>query len=312
MHYDIQKFRSYEDFLKRDKAYNKGSNAYPLGERRYSHKHYRIHNNGEIHILYANRLEMDKALNPDGSLPDRDRAARYPRRHLATVRPDNSITLHNINDMGDYKMLEAVTGFSMVNEAKRGGLVIRAGDKDNRRMHFGFKGLRFMLDTGDAHPECKYSVHHKVLNRTAAQEYMKQYEEFLVTYPVMLKVSTVDSLREMMTTLRNDIRPTNEVYTAHIFECLKNKHYLDAAVALSMKHGVNPWWYMFSTNNQDRFHAEFRRIVDTNFRKDMLSNAPLTANVFNIKRYEGGEYFPTSQWRTDVYLDGVGTPSTKL
>lgn len=312
MHYDIKRYTSYDSFLKGNHPYNK-SNAYPLGDRKYSQKHFRLAPNGDLHIMYANRLEMDKATNPTPTIADRDRAARYPKRHLATVHPDNSITIHNANDMGDYKLLEAVTGFSMVQESKRGGLVIRAyeGRVDKpRHMHLGFKGLRIMLDTGAVHPECKYFVNHRTINRVTSQEYMKQYDEFLATYPIMLRASSLESIRELMTEIRNSRKMIE--YIGYADECIKKQHYVDAAVSFAMSVGINPWWYLFNSSKTDQVHTEMINRINKNFKRGMLCLAPYPEKVFEIKRYEGGAYCPTSQWPLNVYLDGTGTPLHRL
>ena len=290
MHDDIRPYRSYNDFFVGNKSYSNGSNAYPLGDRKYSHKHFRKMDDGTLHIMYANRLEMDKDSN-----------TRYNRRHLATVYQDNSIRLHNINDIGDYKMLEAVTGFSMTNDSKRGGLVIRAGG-EKKYMHYGFKGLRFMLGDGAPHPDCKYEIRHRTLRPSEAHEYMKRYEEFLVTYPVMLGAMGHDAARDLFVEIRNRApNPMNQYlkkwYLEETMKLLDQKFYVDAAVCFALASPAPIW---FHPSNHRRSVDMLKDAVDRHFRREMLIRGP--DDLFNIKIIQGGEYYPTSKWPLRVMV----------
>lgn len=293
MHHDIKTRRTYNEFLSYNKPYHGGNgDTYPLGAREYSVKHFRKTPNGDLHIMYANRKEMSA-----------EKAPRYEHRHLATIHPDNSITIRNSQDFGDYKMLEAVTGFSMVHESKRGGLVIHARPSDDKSkwfMHYGFKGLRIMLGTGAPHPECQYEIHHRTVKRVEAQEYMKQYEEFLTTYPVMLKCMTFEAVRDLSVEMRDLVTPNmrSESFLNLAMVNLENKHYVDAAVAFAMSSSSNLWYVGW---RGERIIPVIINAVDKHFRKAMLSKAPDSANLFKVKTYKAGEYFPTSQWPLKVY-----------
>jgi hypothetical protein len=129
---------------------------------------------------------------------------------------------------------------------------------------------------------------------------MKQYEEFLTTYPVMLKCMTFEAVRDLSVEMRDLVTPNmrSESFLNLAMVNLENKHYVDAAVAFAMSASSNIWYVGY---RGERIIPVIINAVDKHFRKAMLSKAPDSANIFKVKTYKGGEYFPTSQWPLKVY-----------
>ena len=116
MNEDIQPYKSYDDFMKvtrMEAPYRGTTNAYPLGNRKYSQRHFRVMDNGVINIFYANRMNVDAWMEgkQDTLKKEYQRTQDYGERILATVFPDNSIQISNRVWMSDYIMIGAITGF---------------------------------------------------------------------------------------------------------------------------------------------------------------------------------------------------------
>jgi hypothetical protein len=292
MNDDIKAFNSYDDFMKvtrEQPPYRGTTNVYPLGNRKYSYRHFRVQDNGELHLFYSNRENTDKWVM--GLTEAEGKNRDYAARHLATVFPDNSIRIDNRTWMSDYVMFGAVTGFHAQNESRRGGLVIRQG----RYVHPGFKGLRIMLNSCAPHPEMLYETHTLTLKRKESRAYMARYDDFLTTFPVMLNAMGKDAVREMVAEMRS-LHRFDGPWVDQIMGMLEKKHYCDAAVALAVHkiHTVH-WTY----GNRDV--SVLVKGITEHFRPFILSNIENKEEVFTITKHEAGKSFPTSTWPITVH-----------
>lgn len=296
MNDDIKPFKSYDDFMKvtrEQPPYRGTTNAYPLGNRKYSQRHFRVKDNGEINIFYANRTNVDawEVGKQDTLKREYERKMDYGERRLATVFPDNSIQISNRVWMSDYAMIGAVTGFYCRNESRRGGLVISHG----KYIHPGFKGIRLMLDSAAPHPEMLYETRSLTLKRKEANEYMKRYDEFLATFPVMLNAMGKDAVREMTTELRNKVKfPHGTV--EDVIGAIERKHYCDAAILFAI-HKLHMSHWMYGNKGIDSLISN----VNEKFRAFALASAENKEEVFSVTKHEAGTYFPTSTWPLNVY-----------
>lgn len=292
MNDDIKAFNSYDDFMKvtrEQPPYRGTTNVYPLGNRKYSYRHFRVQDNGELHLYYSNRVNTDKWT--EGQTEWGGRAHDFANRHLATVFPDNSIRIDNRTWMSDYVMFGAVTGFHAQNESRRGGLVIRLG----KHVHPGFKGLRIMLNSCAPHPEVLYETHTLMLKRKESKAYMKQYDEFLTTFPVMLNAMGRDAVREMIGEIRN-MHKFDGSWNKQIMAMLEKKHYCDAAVALAVHKLHTMHWSYGSKDVSTLING-----ITEHFRPFVLSNIENKEEVFTITKHEAGKSFPTSTWPITVH-----------
>ena len=177
--YDISKI-SYESLanqVKNSKPYRNSGNAYPLGFREYSARHFRALEDGSFSIWYLHREFSDKI--QVGGVTEgwwRD------KKPLGVVRPDNSFefTTENGLHQGENTLLSELLGVYIHQVKDKGGAVMSTGDGE----YPIFTGLRFDLATKK--PLTQFTVVQPTLNRKRSNEHMKQYKEFLDVYPMFI------------------------------------------------------------------------------------------------------------------------------
>lgn len=222
--YDINKI-SYESLanqVKNSKPYRNSGNAYPLGYREYSARHFRALEDGSFSIWYLHREFSDKI--QVGGVTEgwwRD------KKPLGIVRPDNSFefTTENGLHQGENTLLSELLGVYIHQVKDKGGAVMSTGDGE----YPIFTGLRF--DIGTKKPLTQFTVVQPTLNRKRSNEHMKQYKEFLDVYPMFIKAMNDKAALEVIRDLYNQY---NKFYGAEfndktLKEVVDKKHYVDAA-----------------------------------------------------------------------------------
>lgn len=222
--YDISKI-SYESLanqVKNSKPYRNSGNAYPLGYREYSARHFRALEDGSFSIWYLHREFSDKI--QVGGVTEgwwRD------KKPLGVVRPDNSFefTTENGLHQGENTLLSELLGVYIHQVKDKGGAVMSTGDGE----YPIFTGLRF--DIGTKKPLTQFTVVQPTLNRKRSNEHMKQYKEFLDVYPMFIKAMNDKAALEVIRDLYNQY---NKFYGAEfndktLKEVVDKKHYVDAA-----------------------------------------------------------------------------------
>lgn len=222
--YDISKI-SYESLanqVKNSKPYRNSGNAYPLGYREYSARHFRALEDGSFSIWYLHREFSDKI--QVGGVTEgwwRD------KKPLGIVRPDNSFefTTENGLHQGENTLLSELLGVYIHQVKDKGGAVMSTGDGE----YPIFTGLRF--DIGTKKPLTQFTVVQPTLNRKRSNEHMKQYKEFLDVYPMFIKAMNDKAALEVIRDLYNQY---NKFYGAEfndktLKEVVDKKHYVDAA-----------------------------------------------------------------------------------
>lgn len=222
--YDINKI-SYESLanqVKNSKPYRNSGNAYPLGYREYSARHFRALEDGSFSIWYLHREFSDKI--QVGGVTEgwwRD------KKPLGVVRPDNSFefTTENGLHQGENTLLSELLGVYIHQVKDKGGAVMSTGDGE----YPIFTGLRF--DIGTKKPLTQFTVVQPTLNRKRSNEHMKQYKEFLDVYPMFIKAMNDKAALDVIRDLYNQY---NKFYGAEfndktLKEVVDKKHYVDAA-----------------------------------------------------------------------------------
>lgn len=222
--YDISKI-SYESLanqVKNSKPYRNSGNAYPLGYREYSARHFRALEDGSFSIWYLHREFSDKI--QVGGVTEgwwRD------KKPLGVVRPDNSFefTTENGLHQGENTLLSELLGVYIHQVKDKGGAVMSTGDGE----YPIFTGLRF--DIGTKKPLTQFTVVQPTLNRKRSNEHMKQYKEFLDVYPMFIKAMNDKAALDVIRDLYNQY---NKFYGAEfndktLKEVVDKKHYVDAA-----------------------------------------------------------------------------------
>ena len=237
MFYDVNSI-TYDKLLKTtqyQKPYRDSGNAYPLGDRRYSARHFRKEVDGSFSIWYLNRGITDKVLKGDEDIGDYYKN----RKPLAVVHPDNTMEFTDTNfHQGDRCLFSELIG--------RGGTIQQIKSKggvvfyNSNGAYPVFVGLRISLDTYK--PVTKFEVIQPTLNRKRSNEAMKQYREFLDTYPVLLKALDEKSGVSVITDMYQQMGEDNfmKINAKDIKDLVDKKFYLDAAMGIYLE--AMPWF----------------------------------------------------------------------
>lgn len=305
--FDIPKI-SYDWFVqtvKYQKPYRNSGNAYPLGDRRYSARHFRAMDDGTFEVWYMHRENSDKVIKGE-EINDYYKN----RKPLAKVYPDN--TLEFIDNRGYHQgergILSEMLGRCTVYQVKsKGGTILATPDGT----YPVFSGLRVSLETYK--PVTEFQLIQPSLNRKRSNEVMKKYKEFYDTYPVFLKAldekSGVSVCIDMYETLGEE--RFMRMDDIEIRTMVDNKHYLDAAMAVYLE-GM-PWvrstikYYMTQgglMNRTPRLVNNWQEVVTHSvhkkFRKMMLG---LDESVFDwIPQPQG--VINASTWDHKIMVNG--------
>ena len=275
--YDINKI-SYESLankVKNSKPYRGSGNAYPLGYREYSARHFRALDDGSFSIWYMHREFSDKI--QQGEVIEgwwRD------KKPLGIVRPDNSFEFTTENGMhqGENTLLSELLNVYIHQVKSKGGAVMSTNDAQ----YPIFTGLRF--DIATKKPLTQFTVVQPILNRKRSNEYMKPYKEFLDVYPMFIKAMNDKAALEVIRDLYNQY---NKFYGAEfneqtLKEVVDRKHYVDAAFIMYLlkTHWVRSnfhyhWRDENAGTSEPRLPREWQDSVQGTvsryFRKTMLS-----------------------------------------
>lgn len=293
--YDVHARKSYEDFLKTTDAPFQGTtNAYPLGSRRYSSRHWRLRPDGSIDILYINRKAEDAYEKKDPQQMNYE--SWHTRRRLATVYPDDTFTIHR-GSQGDNELLSRVFGFYMHHDVRRGGTVVEKGNN----IFPLFEGNRFKM--GSIEPLVPYKVFHRKVNRKAANEAMKEYTELLNVAPSMLAAMDLHGLREVA----NDIHAELSAACPSIslfFEKVRKQHYVDATVLYGMMHFIHSSTHVLlnETSHDESWTQNFVRRTVAKMRIGIRKDVCYQHNTFKLTELEHG-HLPQSRWEPIVLVN---------
>ena len=270
-----------------------GGKAFPLGKRKYSHRHFRRNEDGSFSIYDMNLRKVEKFLKGENTSDNlRD---WVNGRHLATVYPDDTIEIRYARGMGDRMVLGNLIGCYMKHSVRHGGTVVSANRKV---MHPVFQGVRLSLRGG---VECKtpYVTLHPRVNRKKAAESMKQYDEFLNLWKVFLGQMTIEGVREITEDLDKEFNGHN-FRKANFDKLIQAKRYADAAmfIAIEMRNG----WYL-------RYHADTNEIVHKigGYLSERFTDIIYKygdEQIFDYTPVPMNDTFASSKWRQIVTVDG--------
>ena len=309
MFYDVNSI-TYDKLLKTtqyQKPYRDSGNAYPLGDRRYSARHFRKESDGSFSIWYLNREITDKVLKGDEDLGDYYKN----RKPLAVVYPDNTMEFTDTNfHQGDRCLFSELIG--------RGGTIQQIKSKggvvfyNSTGAYPVFVGLRISLDTYK--PVTKFEVIQPTLNRKRSNEAMKQYKDFLNTYPMFIKSLDEKSAVSVITDMYQQMGEDNfmKINAKDIKDLVDKKFYLDAAMGIYLE--AMPWfrstirYYMkndgYMGGGHPRMASDWQDNVmyqvQKKFRKLMLST---NDSVFDWVALPEG-VLKSSEWDHKIIVDG--------
>ena len=308
MYHDIHKtnYASLKHKVKVTAPY-RGSDAYPIGWRDYSARHFRPLKDEEgFALYYGNRRDVDEIIKKGTGV-----TTRLSHTPFAIVRADNSIEfLRDTGLMSENLLLQNLLSSGVYHSKAHGGTVIKQAigrysetpiKEFKYSMHPMFVGLRINMDTLEA--MTPYEFYRRKLNRVQAKSYLEQFEETKKTGIVMLKAMTHNGINDLIRDLRNTLRNTpHSEYSKKFYESVDNKYYLDALMYFVLIE-QNYWWDI-SNERLPRFIKLVTDALSKKFNDFVLKNSDVGLDLVKL---ESGELFESCKWGYKIVCNGQET-----
>jgi hypothetical protein len=299
MFYDVSKV-NYETLKKRTQTWKpyRGSDAFPLGHRNYSDRHFRpLKDEDGFALYYADRQAIDETIKAGNT------NSRYWRTPFAIVRADNSIEfVRQTGHQNENMILQQMLHGHVFHSKPHGGTLIKRiiGDTDGKNekfkyiVHPMFKGLKIDMDTLKA--VTPYEMYSKKLIREEAKEYLKQFEDTKNVGMTLLKSMRADGINELI----NDVRGESySNYKKKFYEAVGNNYHLDALMCFFL-HESGFWWEM-TEERKDRFIRLMDGLLAKKFNDYVLKNS----NVgFQLVKLESEKLFSICKWGYSIVCNG--------
>jgi hypothetical protein len=293
--YDV-KHRQYQDYIKdmeKVKPYRgKLAKAYPIGDRRYSARHFTVDENGVVSIWNSSFTYIEGTREGE-TQPRREAVLAH-----AHVYPDNTI---QILKAWDVSMLSRVVGYSVAHSKKYGGSIVR---DSKGRLHPLFKDARISLTNGKV--VTPYEWYHPTVNRKRAREHLKKYDDLKKLHPMFLNSMNSEGFKGMFEDFEKELGDkwqNSSYFEFDKFEAMVNaKRYADAAVYITT-FGRSWWWACYQIdNNPDRFTEHVQKFMATEFDKYIYKKAG--AQVFDYTLISADENIKSTKWTPIVKSNG--------
>jgi len=324
--YDVRHF-NYERFVrftKNNAPYKDSGNAYPLGERRYSSRHFRAEEDGSFTVWYADRETVDNKFGKKN-----DKAKRldqhgnfYERQKLGIVRPDNTFEFLPDLSAGDNMLLCNVLGAYIHHDKARGGTIFEKTDRSAgmELIHPVFRGLRVNCDSGQT--ATPYQVFLPKVKRKVANQIMSRYSEFFSVFQTMIKAMDDRAISSVYIDLyeqnaSKDKGAWRALNFTDVKRMIDEKRYVDAGCLFSMLSQQTHirWrveWHMNTYQERtvpdppfiplpSNWRSNVMNDLKSNFRKKILREH---TEAFDFVEQRAGLELPASQWEVIVKADG--------
>lgn len=292
--------------------YRGSGNAYPLGDRKYSARHFRKEDDGSFSVWYSNREMTDRFVT--GTTPEVEkRHENYMKNcRLGVVRPDNSFEfVAALYEQGDNRMLSEGLGGHLYNDVTRGGLMLTKG----KFTHPVFTGLRIDCNSGKAITD--YKIFRKILDRKKANEYMKQYEEFKRVGPMMYQSMTDRGISEVYDDIYAEYgeKDFRNIGDAQAMRMVREGKYVDAVCVFGMH---RQWGTVYDTRQRAIARAAGQPLQDSLFKlnsrvremtlkriKDEFRDIAVAEenSLFEYEELEAGHKPPASKWEYKITVN---------
>lgn len=299
--------------VKYQAPYRDSGNAYPLGDRKYSARHFRKEDDGSFSIWYSNREKTDQFVT--GTTPESEkRHENYMKNcRLGLVRPDNSFEfVASLYEQGENMMLSEGLAGHLYNDVTKGGLMLTKG----KYTHPVFQGLRVDCSSGKAVTD--YKIFRQILDRKKANEYMKRYAEFLRVGPVMYQTMTDRGLSEVYDDLYAEYGENGfaRLGNAEAMRMVKEGKYVDAVCVFGMH---RQWGVVYDTRQRAALKANGEPLPDNLFKlyprvkemtlkrvKDNFRDIAVAEDksLFEYEELEAGHAPPSSKWEYKITVNG--------
>jgi hypothetical protein len=295
-----KRFSDYLNQTKNEKPYRSadGKIRYPLGNRRYSNRHWEFLNNnpnsGSILLYYQNSLLG--IAHSDDSFEYRMEVGRtsYGQGEAGAVSQAGPGWVYSCSNLG-----------GGIYQTKK----YRSGEESVK--YPLFEGLRVNMSDGLIHHSCQYLLHTNILNRKETTQYRKPYEQMFKLADIMLRNMQSDAIHHEFDDHILAFKSVRYGDEAMLQYALQNP---DDAVATVMRLAVvfNYKSTSYSSRYLVRSHSKemdtttMVKSIRTIFYEHLYSKASETnSKLFTEKVTQPGGKLPTAGWGQEVRLNGV-------
>jgi hypothetical protein len=296
-----KKFSDYLNQTKNEKPYRSadGKIRYPLGNRRYSNRHWEFLNNnpnsGSILLYYQNSLLG--IAHSDDSFEYRMEVGRtsYGQGEAGAVSQAGPGWVYSCSNLG-----------GGIYQTKK----YRSGEESVK--YPLFEGLRVNMSDGLIHHSCQYLLHTNILNRKETTQYRKPYEQMFKLADIMLRNMQLDAIHHEFDDHILAFKSVRYGDEAMLEFALQNT---DDAVATVMRLAVVFNYKSTSYSSRYLVRSYSNSLIDTTamvksirtmFYEHLYSKASETnSKLFTEKVTQPGGKLPTASWGQEVRLNGV-------
>lgn len=283
-------FMTYESFMgvvKKNKPY-RGTDAYPIGDRRYSHRHFVVQD-GKVQVWHCHLKRATEFRT--GKLKEESRGW-VGSRHLVTIHPDNTVEFHEVIGIGDSMFLSNLIGGVVCSSSKHGGTIWSRYTGGGHKIHPVFKGLRVALNDHSVHPDSQYKMIYRRVLPTKKREVLGALDTQLSVAFTMLDSMTAEGIKDMWKELREAAK-TPEHRAQLLQEAVDNNHCLDVLIHTCMTMRRS-YWVEYA--NQKEVMQERIRDLAERSKRAYLSSHPEAFKYVEREPFD----FPTASWGIQI------------
>lgn len=277
---------NYSDYMRVVEKYKpyRSTQAYPIGSRRYSHRHFVV-KDGVVQVWHSN---LKTAENHRQGKKTSDWIVR---RHILNIHPDNTVEFLDAWGIGDTMLMSNLLGGLVHSESKRGG-VVYYHKKDPKVAHPVFKGLRVSLDDGSVHPDTQYKMIYRRIVPSEKSKVMEVMNHQIEIGMVMLRAMNLEGMKEVWKEIKE--KPTTNRNRQELLnEASKNNHCLDVLAHMSLVNS-NYWWFEYARDEE-----RFINAVERKLKKAEKAYIAAQPQVFKYTEREPFD-FPSATWGIDI------------
>lgn len=340
MSYNDIAWVSYDKLKNRSQVmqpYVNTTDTFPLGDRRYSHRHFRVRGDGVFELYLGNREVINAGLEsrPSKRGGDKYAAEEYAGNSLiARVYPDNSFEfLSRRSGMSDLLFYNALIPNTRINCNNRFGGGVMTNGGASSHTHPLFHGLRVNLSDLSVHPTTDYVTYLPTLNRKEGKQFSAGFDEFHKTWRVLFEPMQRNAYSEIVRDLSEEYPAVfTEVIGFHkqsnhytnpsidgqeltnmILDLISKKRYADAALASL---GYNHPWILYRIYKSHKETINYIYNFDPTLAKSV---SKLTENcmkhtprLFSHRAIESGAPLVATKWGLITMLKSTGETVVRL
>jgi hypothetical protein len=320
----------------RMRPYANAANTFPLGDRKYSHRHFRVRDDGVFELYLGNRAVVDAGLSsqPAKRSPDPNVTTHYANLALiARVYADNSFEfLSTRGGLADLIIYDSMIRNSHIScNSRYGGGVMSF---DPGKMHPLFHGLRINLSDLSAHSSSDYVTYLPTLNRKEGKEFSTIFDEFHRAWRVLFEPMQRNAYAEIVKDLAEEypaafaeliaskkdpryyhqsLHLDEKELTDMILDLISKRRYADVAIAsLGYKHcWVLYRLYRSEAHDKNYFH-NFDEMLSKAIGKLVENCMKHTPRLFSHRAIESGSPLVATKWGLITMLKSTGETVIRL